>query len=505
MTPLRRELTSLSLRALGYAVPLLALAGFGAAWLSEHEQWLRFGLVIAAVTGIFLVASRLLALSGRASRVPPPEQAWPDAGLRAWDDVDRLASTMESDPPPLGDAAAYRGLFLRVLDTVGRHFNPESSQPGLELTLSQSLEISERSLRDLRQVLDTLPVLNTVRLSHVIRAQGLAKHAPTAQSVGRFALLANRIRRWIVAPPIAAVYEILNVLDTAPTAIAARQGARVGAGIFVRSVGRYAIQAFSGQASLDVTTLHDVADDAPLRILLLGPVNAGKSSLLNAMFSQERSRRDILPCPGVKEEHLLDREDAPRAVILDSDGFGGVGDELARKRLFEQLEGVDLILAVTSAGQAARKLECDTLEEARRRFAASSRRACPPIVVAATHVDELRPAREWTPPYDFIDGDSPKERSVRGAIDAISRDFQVPLDRVIPVCLAEGAEYNVDEGLMPAIGLVLPDADRAKFLRLVETNRSIEAKERVAKRIDTVLSLARHLVDATTRRQPRNP
>lgn len=491
MTPLRRELTSLALRAVAYAVPGIALAGLGTIWLFEHREWLPFGLVVAGVTGTLLVIARLLALSGRSRPTAPPVATWPDAGRKAWEDVDRLAARLESNPPAFGDAEAFRSLFMQVIETVGRHFHPESSQPALELTICQTLEISERSLRDLRtEVLEALPLVNGIKLSHVARAQQLSKHVPTARATGRIAIQANRLRRWILNPPVAAAYEIVNLLDMSPAKLAARQAARVGAGVFVRQVGTYAIQAFSGQASLDITTLHTVAQDSPLRVLLLGPLNAGKSSLLNAMFSRERSRRDILPCPGVKGEHILDRDDAPRAIVLDSNGFGGAGDESARSRLFAAIETVDLIVAVTSARQAARKLECETLEEARGRFAASTRRACPPIIVAATHIDELRPAREWAPPYDFVAGDSPKEQSVRTAIDAISRDFQIPIDRVIPICLVEAAEYNVDEALMPAIAAVLPEADRAKFLRLVETNRSVEAKERISNRLDTLLAIA---------------
>ncbi len=491
MTPLRRELTSLALRAFAYAVPVIALAGLGGFWLMEHQRWLPFGLAVAAITGALLIASRWLALSGKAHSTPPPVTTWPDAGRKAWAEVDALAARMEAAPPQFGDTEAYRELFMTVLDTVGCRFNPESTQPALELTVAQTLEISERALRDLRvEVIDTLPLVNGIKLCHVARAQRLATHASAAQALGRYAILANRLRRWVFNPPVAAAYELVNLLDMTPTKLAARQAARVGVGLFVRHVGAYAIQAFSGQASLDITTLHQVAEAAPLRILLLGPVNAGKSSLLNAMFSQQRSRRDILPCPGINGEHILDRDDVPRAVVLDSDGFGGAGDESVRRRLFEAIEQIDLVIAVTSATQAARELECDMLEEARRRFATSTRRTCPPIVVAATHIDELRPAREWSPPYDFMAGDSPKERSVRGATEAISHDFQVAIDRVIPVSLAEGAEYNVEEGLMPAVAAALPEADRAKFLRLVEANRSVEARDRISRRLDTLLAIA---------------
>jgi uncharacterized protein len=495
---MRRDLTSVSLRFAAYVLPWVALMPFGAAWMFEHHGWIPFGLAAAAVTGFLLILSRWLAAAPQLASTPPPIATWPDAGQRAWPDVDALATRIEAAPPDLGDSIAYRDLFLQILDVVGRHFHPESKHPALELTVSKALEISERALRDLRsEIIDVLPVVNSIRLADVEWARRAAEHLPTAHAVAASTMLANRVRRLLFNPPVAIAYEIVNVFEASSEKLRTGQAARIAAGIFVRKVGTYAIQAFSGQASLDLTTLQAVATDAPLRILLLGPLNAGKSSLLNAMFGQQRSTSNVLPCPGVKGEHILDHDGGLRAVVLDSDGFGGAGDEAARRRLFETVESVDLIVAVTSARQAARKLECETLEEARRRFAASTRRVCPPIIVVATHIDELRPHREWSPPYNFLEGDSPKELSIREAIDVIARDFQISLDRVIPVCLAPHIEYNVEETLMPALGAALPEADRAKFLRLVETNRSAAASDLVAKRTDLLIKLLGHATGIT--------
>lgn len=475
-----------------YALPWAALIPLGLAWLFEHRSWIPFGVTTATAVGILLLASRRLALSSRLSATPLPVMTWPDAGQKAWEDVDLLAIKVASDPPGIGDTNAYRDLLLQTLDVVGRHFHPESTHPSLEMTISQALEISERALRDVRsKVLDVIPLGSSITLGHVDWVRRRAEQLPTAANAGRFLLLANRVRRWLTNTPTAVVYEVVNLLDLSPLALAGRQAARIGAAEFVRRVGAYAIQAHSGQASLDISTLHDVAKDAPLRILLLGPLNAGKSSLLNAMFGQERSKSDILPCPATWGENILDRDGAPRAVVIDSDGFGGASDEAASKRLFEEVQSVDLIVSVTSAAKADRDQECRTLEEIRRRFASQTRRVCPPIVVAATHIDQLRPAREWNPPYDFLDGDSPKEASIRDAIDAVSHDFQVSLERVVPVCLTQGREYNVDDGLLPAIGAALADADRAKFLRLVDDNRSRESTERISRRIDLLVDAVR--------------
>lgn len=494
MARMRRDLVSLVLRVAACAVPLVALVPLGIAWLGEHRGWIPFGVATATTAGILLLASRGLALSRGHAPNPPPAGTWPDIGLQAWDDVNRLAARVEVAPPDVGDADAYRDLLLEAFDVVGRHFHPSAKHPAMELTVSQAMEIGERALRDVRtQVLDVAPLGPQITLANVQWARRRLEHLPAVATAGKAVVVVNRLRRLFMNLPTAIVSEAVNLLDASPLGLAARQVASIGAGVFVRRVGAYAIQAFSGQASLDLSVLHPVAQDAPLRILLLGPLNAGKSSLLNAMFGQERSKSDILPCPAVTEEHVLDSDGTLRAVILDSDGFGGAGDEAASRRIFAAIESIDLIVAVTSAAQADRDQERRTLDEIRRRFATSTTRSCPPIVVAATHIDALSPAREWSPPYDFRHGDSTKEASVRDAVDAIGQDLQVALDRVAPVCLRPGMEYNLDEEFLPAIGAALAAADRAKFLRLVEANRSHEATQRLARRIDLLLDIVGHV------------
>ncbi len=498
---MRRDLTSFVLRVLAYAVPVLALAPLGAIWLFEHHHWLPFGLLSAAIIGVLLIASRLLARPPvRPAATPPPAETWPDAGNAAWKEVNRIAARVAAAPPPFGDIPAYQNLGMEVIDTVGRHFYPTSRNPRLELTLVQTLEISQRVLRDIRsEVIDAIPGGGNVKLAHLDFARRAAAYVPAAVSASRIASLANRIRRGIFNLPVAAAYEVANLFDMSPSAILSRQANRVAADVFVQRVGKYAIQAFSDQSSLDTAMIQQIAKEQPLRILLLGPLNAGKSSLKNAMFGQERSKRDILPCPSLKEEQILDREGVPRAIILDSDGFGGTGDVAARKWLFEAIESIDLIIAVTSARQAARQLECQTLNEVRTRFANSTRRTCPPIIVAVTHIDLLQPAREWNPPYDFLDGESRKEQSVRRAVDAIATDFQVQLDHVIPVSLIPGAEYNVEESLLPNLGVALPEADRAKFFRVVDAHRSAESRDRVTRSIALLINAGTAFVNAATR------
>lgn len=89
----------------------------------------------------------------------------------------------------------------------------------------------------------------------------------------------------------------------------------------------------------------------------------------------------------------------------------------------------------------------------------------PPLVVVMTHIDQLRPMREWQPPYNIADPDSLKSKMIRQAIDAIAKDLRISGDRVAAVSLVPGNLYNVEEGLIPTILQQLDQANGIRYTR----------------------------------------
>ena len=73
---------------------------------------------------------------------------------------------------------------------------------------------------------------------------------------------------------------------------------------------------------------------------------------------------------------------------------------------------------------------------------------------------------EWNPPYDLVHPNSTKARTIVDAVLAIEKDLELSdKDLIVPVCLKAGAEYNVEDGLAPAILNVLSGARAACYLR----------------------------------------
>src|ERR1700726_897392 len=117
----------------------------------------------------------------------------------------------------------------------------------------------------------------------------------------------------------------------------------------------------------------------------------------------------------------------------------------AASDLLAQAGRADLIMWVASATQPARGPDRKRLDDFRAWANAQLARRPPRVLLALTHVDELRPAVEWTPPYDIPAPAGPKARAIRPAVNAASRALDLPVNAIVPVAMPPGREiYNID-------------------------------------------------------------
>jgi predicted GTPase len=118
---------------------------------------------------------------------------------------------------------------------------------------------------------------------------------------------------------------------------------------------------------------------------------------------------------------------------------------------------------VASATQPARAPDRSGLDDFRAWAKLQLARRAPPLLLALTHIDELRPAMEWTPPYDVIAPAGPKARAIRAALDAAARALDLPVDAIVPVAMPPGREpYNLDALWARIAG----ELDEAKLVQL---------------------------------------
>jgi hypothetical protein len=104
----------------------------------------------------------------------------------------------------------------------------------------------------------------------------------------------------------------------------------------------------------------------------------------------------------------------------------------------------------------------------------------PPILLALTHVDQLRPAAEWMPPYDIAAPVRAKAQAIRAAIDAVSRTLDIPASAIVPIAMPPGSEpYNVD-ALWARIAMEIDEAKLVQLDRLRVTREHLPLRELAA-------------------------
>ncbi|NEX22222.1 GTP-binding protein HSR1 [Thiorhodococcus mannitoliphagus] len=473
-----------------WALPIAALMPLGLLWL--HEK----GLVLVWIGSLLLLSAagfglqywlkdrQLRKLDAASTR---PDPSWPPVADGAWAAVEDLADQIEPQDWPLEDGTRLGELAQVTLERVASYFHPQVEQPLLELRIPHALLVIERASRDLREtIIEQIPFSHRLTIGSLARAY---RWKPFAERL----LGMYRAGQWMVNPPNALLNEAWIQLRKRGFALAQQDVYRWLLREYVRKVGRYAIDLYSGrllltdenpvkritQASREDLELAVNTESAkeealagePLRILVLGRSNAGKSSLINMLFGQMRAATDILPeTTRALMPYRLERDGLELGLIFDSPG----SERLARKTLHEAVTGADMILWVSAAHRPDRQSERQTLDALRAAQAERVDRRAPPLIVVVTHIDRLRPLREWLPPYDLTDSSNLKAMSIQAAVTALAADLDVPIANVIPVCLAEGRLYNVEDTLWTAILDQMDRAQRTRLLRCQDERRREE-------------------------------
>ncbi|MEI2780636.1 MAG: GTP-binding protein HSR1, partial [Candidatus Competibacter sp.] len=192
--------------------------------------------------------------------------------------------------------------------------------------------------------------------------------------------------------------------------------------------------------------------------------------MINALFGRLVAATDVLPdTTATLTPYRLERDGLDAALIFDAPGCDS--PLLDEKTLIKAALAADLILWVCAAHRPDRQWDRERLDALRDGYAARPDRRPPPLLVALTHIDQLRPSREWRPPYDLLNPAGVKAANMRAAVEAAAGDLAVPVETVIPVCLAEGRTYNVDDTLWAAILERQDAASRVRFLRCLEDRK----------------------------------
>jgi small GTP-binding protein len=121
-------------------------------------------------------------------------------------------------------------------------------------------------------------------------------------------------------------------------------------------------------------------------VAIVGPANAGKSTLYNQFVREQKDRALVSPVPGTTRESQ--EADAGLFAVVDTPGADAVGEigELEKDRALTAADKADFLVLVFDATQGIRKSE----QELYREFVALEK----PVVVVLNKIDLVRRDRD---------------------------------------------------------------------------------------------------------------
>jgi len=469
-------------------VPWALLLGIGGYWLWQNGQFFPWLWLAAAFSGVAWLGAAWLR-KRQATPFPNlaqvgPNPLWSPAGADAWAQVEALVKNLDPAHYPLSEPGKLLALAHRIIGLVAKGFHADVEHPELDAPLPSMLLIVERVSRDMRELLtDQVPA------SHLLTVQDALTLWRWKDRLQEMGTLAN-VGRMFANPLGGLLYELRVVFFDRVTHYPLAELQRWLLHTYARKVGYYAILLYSGQLKLDSASddqpspasrrdLETAARDEtrsvePLRILVAGQTKAGKSTLVNALFGQLRAPTDALPLTYQFNPYRLERDGELLGLVLDSPGYGDGPSWIEASDA--ELHAIDLILLVCSATHAGRAADARFLENLNAHYAQTPDRAPPPIIIALTHIDLLRPAREWNPPYNVAEPKGAKESQIRLCMETLAQTLAVSLPQVQAVCLKTDEEWNT-EAVWAAIANQLPQARRARYLRCLKDAKAKEKWE----------------------------
>jgi len=456
-------------------LPWLALLLLGGIWLWQQHYLLVAAPVLLSSYGIAWILSQKLQQDEPLPQALPridPDDRWSPAAREIWDKIDALAGELNPADYPLTDPARLAALAKRVIIEVAVHFRPEAGRAELDVPLRNILFIVEQVCRDMRELLD-----DKVPFSHLITIQDGLQLWRWKETFRQ----ANYLRRTLAmaASPFTAIPTELGHFFTGkitsyPKGLLERWLLQT----LVKKIGYYAIALYSGHllppslAASEPEPETNALAKRPLRVLIAGQAKAGKSSLINGLLGEFRATADVLPVDDQLRLYTLQHPGMDEVLLYDSPGYGENDFWFQKSDL--KLGDFDLVIVVCSALQAGREADGRFLSELQRWFGVHLERRMPPVLAVVSHIDQLRPFREWSPPYDIDNPDSGKAQNIRAAVDAVAEALQLARTDCIPVCLSSPAAcYNI-EAVLAGMVSKLPDSLRAQYLRTLSEGRRKE-------------------------------
>lgn len=455
-------------------LPFVAAAGFGFLWLFERG-WLLWFVLATALLFALVRGGRLLALWRRRRRAAAATPAGAGDNTPADGAADGRARPRQLRASPLdpdwteAERAVYERARQRIADRLARPLPwdkmPEEALATVE-GVAADLSGGKRSALDFT-LPEALLLIDRVSLRY---REFLRLHVPFSDQLSVRALywlwqrqdravlawetgfLAWRGIRLVVNPAVALMREAERAIASGLQERLSVQFRRDAQAILLEEAAQAAIDLYSGRLRFSEAELAAVGLDSerrdraalarpddPLRIVVVGQVSAGKSTLINALLEEAAAETDMAPTTDTQAAHAFVIGDTP-CRLIDTPGLDG--SKTLEKRLAEELVQADMVLWALRANRPGREPDVALMARFEHFFNENPARRPPPLLLVATAADALLP--DWPFPENRLPV-AARDRLGR-AMAAISNEMggeALGCGAVIPL-RAEAPAWNID-------------------------------------------------------------
>ena len=503
-----------------YLVSLLALlpiatfvvAGIVALWRTGDYLWLWWLLPVCWVPAWLLARRWRQQLVAPAATGVPDIDHWTARDREAWELVQaaqRDAAEIPADR--LLDPHFYLQTAMDLGLRVAKQYHPKAKDPLSSRTVLEILSVAQLAIEDShRWIADYVPG------SHLL-------------TIDQWRLLAKTPKWWRLASNVGWLASIainpLNVTRFVVSKLALGSATKQlqekalawGYAVFIGRVGFYLIEMNSGRLRIGADryksltrraapTSGELGADAssepadsqgaanePCEVVVavVGQVKAGKSSVINALLGQRAAASDVLPTTRDVRRYRVQQLDQPdsRWTLLDTPGYAEDGaTDQQTQAIRTALAEADLVLLVMKVTSPARQADAAVLNDLAANQRHRPNRKPPPVLGVLTHIDQLSPVMEWSPPYDWNHPTGRKEEQIQESV-RYHRELLAPtVAGIVPVCsdVEHEREFGIAEFLLPAMLQLLGEARGCAVLRIM----SDEGRSGQVRRIFTQLAQA---------------
>ena len=398
-----------------------------------------------------------------------------------------------NDLPIWEDWQTFWQRCQELIVVISHIYNTEIKYPLLNIYIPQVYGLIRGTVDDMDQWMQKLsPVLNQVTVGQAYQTYEVyRKLEPSARKLWKVWNWAQ----WVLNPLTAVAKKASEGVGNRASQELLINLSQLLREAALRNLCKQAIALYAGTKielpiptlpQVKTQTLRDILTQAeppeivaqkPVNILIIGRTGAGKSSLINTLFQNELAAVDVLPSTDTIQNYHWETENGEVINLWDTPGYEQVKREDLRDLVIDYAINADLLLLVTPALDPALQMDVDFLQDVKSEVADL------PIITIVTQVDRLRPIREWQPPYDWENGEKPKDISIREATKYRQQLLGNFANLVLPVVTNDPKNNRNDWNIEALSSGLLAAIDPAKQLRLTRFLRNLETRTTAAANI----------------------